>query len=77
MTSGAAAAIAAIDRASFETVISDAKPMSQDSYSAGFDFEVNRAAGATIHYVHNNLNRTIEDLGADRRSRGLSPRQPR
>ena len=49
---------------SFDTVVEDAKPMSQDSYSAGFDFEVNPRTVATIHYVHNNLNRTIEDLGA-------------
>ena len=42
----------------------DFKPMSQDSYSAGFDFEVNPRTVATVHYVHNNLNRTIEDLGA-------------
>ncbi len=49
---------------SFDTVVSDAKPMSQDSYSAGFDFEVNPSTVATFHYVHNNLNRTIEDLGA-------------
>ena len=49
---------------SFDTVDDNAKPMSQDSYSAGFDFEVNPRTVATFHYVHNNLNRTIEDLGA-------------
>jgi hypothetical protein len=49
---------------SFDTVDNDAKPMSQDSYSGGFDFEVNPRTVATVHYVHNNLNRTIEDLGA-------------
>ena len=38
--------------------------MSQDSFSAGFDFEVNPRTVATVHYVHNNLIRTIEDLGA-------------
>jgi hypothetical protein len=38
--------------------------MSQDSFSAGFDFELNPRTVATVHYVHNNLNRTIEDLGA-------------
>ena len=48
---------------SFDTVIEDAKPMSQDSYAAGFDFEVNPRTVATVHFVHNNLNRTIEDLG--------------
>ena len=30
----------------------------------GFDFEVNPRTVATVHFVHNNLNRTIEDLGA-------------
>ncbi len=49
---------------SFETVDDNAKPMSQDSYSAGFDFELNPRTVATVHYVHNDLNRTIEDLGA-------------
>ena len=38
--------------------------MSQDSFSAGLDFEVNPRTVATVHYVHNNLVRTIEDLGA-------------
>ena len=47
---------------SIENVDPDLKPMSQDSYSAGFDFEVNPRTVATIHYVHNNLVRTIEDL---------------
>ena len=47
----------------FENVDPDIKPMSQDSYSAGFDFEVNPRTVATVHYVHNNLVRTIEDLG--------------
>ncbi len=49
---------------SFETIDENAKPMSQDSYSAGFDFELNPRTVATVHFVHNNLNRTIEDLGA-------------
>ena len=48
----------------FDTVDPNIKPMSQDSFSAGFDFEVNPRTVATVHYVHNNLNRTIEDLGA-------------
>ncbi len=54
----------------------DSKPMSQDSYSAGFDFEVNPRTVATVHYVHNNLIRTIEDLGAlVERQRGVSHRR--
>ena len=40
------------------------KPMSQDSISAGFDFAVNARTVATVHFVHNSLIRTIEDLGA-------------
>ena len=48
----------------FDTVDPAIKPMSQDSFSAGFDYEVNSRTVATVHYVHNNLNRTIEDLGA-------------
>jgi hypothetical protein len=47
---------------SINNVDPNLKPMSQDSYSAGFDFEVNPRTVATIHFVHNNLNRTIEDL---------------
>jgi hypothetical protein len=47
---------------SIENVDPDIKPMSQDSLSAGFDFEVNPRTVATVHYVHNNLRRTIEDL---------------
>ena len=49
---------------SFETIDPNIKPMSQDSISAGFDFELNPRTVATVHYVHNNLIRTIEDLGA-------------
>jgi len=48
---------------SFDDIAEGIKPMSQDSASAGFDFEVSPRTVATIHYVHNNLNRTIEDLG--------------
>jgi hypothetical protein len=49
---------------SFETIDPNLKPMSQDSYSAGLDFELNPRTVATFHYVHNDLIRTIEDLGA-------------
>ena len=31
----------------------DTKPMSQDSISAGLDFEVNPRMVATLHFVHN------------------------
>jgi len=49
---------------SFDTIDPALKPMSQDSYSAGLDFELNPRTVASVHYVHNNLVRTIEDLGA-------------
>ena len=63
-TSGREAVIAAIAASpASDTIDPDLKPMSQDSYSAGLDFEINPRTVATVHYVHNNLNRTIEDLG--------------
>jgi hypothetical protein len=49
---------------SFDTIAKGIKPMSQDSTSGGFDFEIDPRTVATVHYVHNDLNRTIEDLGA-------------
>jgi hypothetical protein len=48
----------------FETVDPAIKPMSQDSTSVGFELELTPRSTLTLHYVHNNLNRTIEDLGA-------------
>ena len=60
------------------TIDPDIKPMSQDSFSAGFDFELNPRTVATVTYVHNNLIRTIEDIGAlVERQRGLHHRQSR
>jgi hypothetical protein len=47
---------------SIDAIDPNLKPMSQDSFSAGFDFEVNERTVATVHFVHNNLVRTIEDL---------------
>jgi hypothetical protein len=40
------------------------KPMSQDSLTAGFDYQVMPTTVLGIHYVHNTLNRTIEDMGS-------------
>jgi hypothetical protein len=40
------------------------KPMSQDSTSGGIEYQVNRNSVLTVHYIHNNLRRTIEDIGA-------------
>jgi hypothetical protein len=39
------------------------KPMSQDSYSAGFEYQLGRQSVFGVNYIHNNLNRTIEDVG--------------
>ena len=49
---------------SFEIIDPNIKPMSQESISAGFNFAINPRTVATVHYVHNDLIRTIEDLGA-------------
>jgi hypothetical protein len=40
------------------------KPMSQDSFTAGLDYQVMPTTVLGIHYVHNQLNRTIEDMGS-------------
>ena len=47
----------------FETVDPDLKPMSQDSFNLGTEFQIGRTSVFTINYVHNNLVRTIEDIG--------------
>ncbi len=48
----------------FETVDPDIKPMYQDSTNVGFEYEFMRGTVFGIRYVHNDLKRTIEDLGA-------------
>lgn len=40
------------------------KPMYQDSLAGGMDFQLNRTMALGVHYIHNNLGRTIEDMGA-------------
>jgi hypothetical protein len=42
----------------------DLKPMRQSSTSAGWEFQLNRNSVVNVHYVHNDLLETIEDLGA-------------
>ena len=42
----------------------DIKPMSQDSTSIGMEYQVMANTVFGVHYVHNNLRRTIEDIGA-------------
>jgi len=42
----------------------DIKPMYQDSFNAGVDQQLGGNMSLGIHYIHNNLGRTIEDMGA-------------
>ena len=49
--------------ANFETVDPDLKPMSQDSLNLGFEYQVAPLTTLRVDYVHNTLNRTIEDVG--------------
>ena len=48
----------------FESTDPDIKPMSQTSTSVGAEYQLNPTLVATVHYVHNDLTRTIEDIGA-------------
>jgi hypothetical protein len=41
----------------------DAKPMSQDSFSAGVEHQLGRNSALIVHYTHNALRETIEDIG--------------
>ena len=47
----------------FDSVDPAIKPMSQDSYNAGFEYQLGGASVASVNYVHNRLVRTIEDIG--------------
>jgi hypothetical protein len=47
----------------FDTIDPNIKPMSQDSYNAGVEYQLGRTSVFTVNYVHNNLVRTIEDIG--------------
>ena len=40
------------------------KPMYQDSLNGGVDLQLSGTTALGIHYIHNNLGRTIEDMGA-------------
>jgi hypothetical protein len=42
----------------------DIKPMRQSSFSFGTEYQLGRNSVFTVHYVHNDLLETIEDLGA-------------
>jgi hypothetical protein len=41
----------------------ETKPMSQDSTSAGLEYQLNGTSVFTVRYIHNDLRTTIEDLG--------------
>jgi hypothetical protein len=48
---------------SFDTIDPDIKPMSQDSFNAGVEYQLGPTSVFTVNYIHNNLVRTIEDIG--------------
>ena len=48
----------------FDTVDPAIKPMSQDAANVGFESQLGGGMTWTATYIHNELNRTIEDLGA-------------
>jgi hypothetical protein len=47
----------------FESVDPEIKPMSQDSINAGVEYQLGRNSVLTVNYIHNDLVRTIEDIG--------------
>jgi hypothetical protein len=47
----------------FDTLDPLIKPMSQDSTNVGLEYQLGAGSVLTVGYTHNNLNRTIEDLG--------------
>ncbi len=49
---------------SIENTDPNIKPMFQDSFNAGVDYQLGARTALGVHFVHNNLGRTIEDLGA-------------
>jgi len=49
---------------SIENTDPNIKPMYQDSFNGGMDFQVGARTALGVHYVHNNLGRTIEDMGS-------------
>jgi len=49
---------------SFQSAIDpNTKPMSQDSTNAGVDYQLNSTSMFSVHYTHNHLRDTIEDIG--------------
>jgi hypothetical protein len=47
----------------FDTLDPALKPMSQDSFNLGSEYQLGRQTVFTLNWVHNNLVRTIEDIG--------------
>jgi hypothetical protein len=41
----------------------ETKPMKQSSFSAGSEFQIGRNSVFSVHYIHNDLLETIEDIG--------------
>ncbi len=48
----------------FGDIDPDIKPMAQDNTNLGMEYELNDKSVLSVRYVHNNLLRTIEDIGA-------------
>lgn len=48
----------------FDSTDPDIKPMYQDSTSIGTEYQLTDGMSLGLHYVHNDLSRTIEDIGA-------------
>ena len=46
-----------------DTIDPATRPMSQDSISTGLEYQLDRSSVLTVHYIHNNLRDTIEDIG--------------
>ena len=46
-----------------DSIDPDIKPMSQDVYNAGFEYQLANNTVLGVNYVHTKLNRTIEDVG--------------
>jgi carboxypeptidase family protein/TonB-dependent receptor-like protein len=48
----------------FDTIDPDLKPMYQDALNLGVDYQISTSTVVGVNYVHNNLNRAIEDVGS-------------
>ncbi len=49
---------------SIENVDPDLRPMSQDQFNVGTEYQLTPSSVVGVHYIHNSLRETIEDLGA-------------